>query len=357
MFHARYRLNGKRTFHSHDTDVFTVAKLKHAKFMSKVEEDRQSGTVVSHDFRSLGTLAAEFEKRLIASTIEPGTKVRYRYQVKRLQTNWPLVFGTAFATALVRSVGLEHVGNLRDHLKKDYAPAVVNQTLWGLSMLLDIAVEKHTLSVNPFNQRGTLQDAIYLPKKSKKPHLPSRADMERVFAEMNTVPNAENHPQWRVDLLKRRARDVSEHARFLAYSGMRVAEANAFEAKHDHGTLIEIPGTKTEAAARTVPVTVEMRTLLDDLKKRRPSGKLLTVDQSRLAIQRACKRLGLPKLTHHALRHYFITICVESGVDIPTIADWVGHADGGALLIKTYRHLRQEHSIAAAQKVQFRVAS
>lgn len=369
-YYARYRMNGTRTFHSHETDVFTTAKLKHAKFMAKVEEDRQNGSTISGDFRTLGVLAKEFESRLVASTIEDTTKRNYRIWLTRLKNNWQAAIGTPFETALVRSITLLEVAKLREHLRGaatykitntnkprfGYAPAVVNQTLTALRMLLDLAVEKDALGVNPFHERGTLQAAIYLPKKSKKPTLPSRADMERVFDEMARVPNAETYTgerAGRLAFLQTQARDASEHARFLAYSGMRLEEGNATEIRHYHGATIEVPGTKTDAAARTIPVTPPMRALLDQIKARRIGGKFLAVSTSLQAIQRACKRLGLPRLTHHHLRHYFITICVESGVDIPTVADWVGHTDGGALLVKTYRHLRQEHSIASAQKVRF----
>jgi hypothetical protein len=40
-------------------------------------------------------------------------------------------------------------------------------------------------------------------------------------------------------------------------------------------------------------------------------------------------------------------------VDIPTIANWLGHSDGGALLMSTYAHLRQTHSLRMAQQVSF----
>ena len=40
-------------------------------------------------------------------------------------------------------------------------------------------------------------------------------------------------------------------------------------------------------------------------------------------------------------------------MDIPTVSRWLGHKDGGALAMKTYGHLRREHSIAQAQKVSF----
>ena len=65
--------------------------------------------------------------------------------------------------------------------------------------------------------------------------------------------------------------------------------------------------------------------------------------------------LGAPgaHFRHHDFRHFFATTCIESGVDIPTVSRWLGHKDGGALAMRVYGHLRQEHSFSAAKKVTF----
>jgi integrase len=57
------------------------------------------------------------------------------------------------------------------------------------------------------------------------------------------------------------------------------------------------------------------------------------------ALTRACKTVGIKRITHHDLRHLFATLCIESGVDIPTVSKWLGHQDGGALAMKVYGHL------------------
>ncbi|MHB8523566.1 MAG: hypothetical protein ACYDH9_22810 [Limisphaerales bacterium] len=54
-----------------------------------------------------------------------------------------------------------------------------------------------------------------------------------------------------------------------------------------------------------------------------------------------------------AFRHFFATTCIESGVDIPTISRWLGHSDGGALAMRVYGHLRQEHSFAMIKRGDF----
>ncbi len=63
--------------------------------------------------------------------------------------------------------------------------------------------------------------------------------------------------------------------------------------------------------------------------------------------------MSIHRITHHDLRHLFATRCIESGVDIPTVSRWLGHKDGGALAMKVYGHLRDQHSVEMAQKVRF----
>ena len=79
----------------------------------------------------------------------------------------------------------------------------------------------------------------------------------------------------------------------------------------------------------------------------------MRVTQSELAMKAAEKKVGIAHLTHHDLRHLFATRCIESGVDIPTVSRWLGHKDGGALAMKVYGHLRNQHSASMAKLVNF----
>ena len=83
------------------------------------------------------------------------------------------------------------------------------------------------------------------------------------------------------------------------------------------------------------------------------SLKVFLVRMCQKAMNRAAKKIGMARITHHDLRHFYATVCIESGVDIPTVSRWLGHKDGGALAMRTYGHLRREHSVAQAQKVSF----
>ena len=51
----------------------------------------------------------------------------------------------------------------------------------------------------------------------------------------------------------------------------------------------------------------------------------------------------MTRVGFHDFRHFFASRCVMAGVDFMTIAESLGHKDGGILVGKTYGHLADEH--------------
>jgi integrase len=106
---------------------------------------------------------------------------------------------------------------------------------------------------------------------------------------------------------------------------------------------------------RRVPLIPDAHGLFERMRSERQGepleAKVFRVGECQKSLDRAAKKVGIDRITHHDLRHLFATRCIESGVDIPTVSRWLGHKDGGALAMKTYGHLRREHSIAQAQRV------
>jgi site-specific recombinase XerD len=84
-----------------------------------------------------------------------------------------------------------------------------------------------------------------------------------------------------------------------------------------------------------------------------PEKTVLKVTNARGAFDHACCEIGMKTISHKTLRHLFVTTAIESGIDVLTVSHWLGHKDGGALAMKVYGHLRNEHSKLAAQKVNF----
>lgn len=149
----------------------------------------------------------------------------------------------------------------------------------------------------------------------------------------------------------------------LAYSGCRLDEARNLRWEHvffDAGKeRIIITGGERRTKnyeLRTVPMSEALSGLLFRIHAERnpkPGDFIVQIQSAKKCIQTACRQLDFPKFTHHDFRHFFATTCIESGVDIPTISKWLGHKDGGALAMKVYGHLRQEHSAAQMKRVNF----
>jgi len=161
--------------------------------------------------------------------------------------------------------------------------------------------------------------------------------------------------------IQARAKHGADLVELLAYSGCRLAEATSLrwrDINFEKGTLTITGGeggTKNHEH-RTAPMTQALRKLLEGLRDDQtpqPDDFVAQIDSAKNGLAAASERLEYPAFTHHDFRHFFATTCIEAGVDIPTVSRWLGHKDGGALAMRVYGHLRQEHSLAAIQKVTF----
>ncbi len=61
----------------------------------------------------------------------------------------------------------------------------------------------------------------------------------------------------------------------------------------------------------------------------------------------------LKRVRLHDLRHCFASVSVMAGVDIPTVASFLGHMDGGQLVSRVYGHLADTHKARMAQRLSF----
>jgi integrase len=162
------------------------------------------------------------------------------------------------------------------------------------------------------------------------------------------------------------AKHCADLVRFLAFSGCRISEAwqvTWADVDTERGEIkvhnAKRSRTSNAHATRQIPIIPAMRQLIDRLRcERKPqlTERVCVLGECEKSLTRACVIVGIPRITHHDLRHLFATRCIEAGVDIPTVSRWLGHVDGGALCMKVYGHLRRTHSQQAAQLVTFGAA-
>jgi integrase len=164
-------------------------------------------------------------------------------------------------------------------------------------------------------------------------------------------------------------KEFSDYVRLLAYSGARRNEALALrwvDVDFERAQLtIGATGDTKNQTGRVVDFNEKLRIhLADMLKRRAPDSQWLFPSPQRgdkdihaksfresLGLARAHAKM--PGKAFHDLRHHFISYCVMSGIDYMTIAEWVGHQDGGILIGKVYGHLADTHKKEQAQRVNF----
>jgi len=295
-------------------------------------------------------IAIHLERCRLNSSLAPNSKLRREISVKAVLKTWPglpsldarrisssdcqqwaaraLQEGTGFVAPNTRTI------------RKGMSVSAFNKCVDTLRAVFEIAREHGVVDRNPaasVSKRRVRQKRLDLPSS------------EQFRAIVTNVSNA--GARW--------SKDCADMVRFLAFSGARLREATALcwgDVDLARNRLM-IAGTKSESSERRIPIFSPMAALLTEMRARRgeePAGaSILRVKECLVALRSACRKVGIKTLTHHDLRHLFATSCIESGVDIPTVSRWLGHSDGGTLAMKTYGHLRQEHSDAQAARVRF----
>lgn len=217
---------------------------------------------------------------------------------------------------------------------KRYSPSVANKVLSAGKRLGKILIE------NGLRLDDPTADLKRVPIRTSHREMPGREDMAKIIEFIRTRG-------------KQKCLESSRMVAVLAFSGMRVGECRALKREELSGEwlLIGSTGETKGRAFRRVPISAPLRAVFDEMLAERPDGPLFTMANPRRALHSACEVLKLPDLRVHDLRHFFATWCIESGVDIPTVAKWLGHKDGGALAMRTYGHIRDEHGAQAAKRL------
>jgi integrase len=132
--------------------------------------------------------------------------------------------------------------------------------------------------------------------------------------------------------------------RVVVYSGAGHAEVEALDWGDDQGSVLRIPGTKTETRDRLIPIGPELRAVLDEVPKADRRGPIvepwLNVNRD---LGRACERASIePRVTAHDLRRTFGSWLAQRGVSTKAIGELLGHAPGSKMADLTYSVLTDE---------------
>ncbi len=271
-------------------------------------------------------------------TLKPASALRFDVSIKAI--------APAFSGLQIRHVTAKHCEAWAVTRAADVASSTFNNDLNAMRGVFRYAVAHGLILRDP-------SASVKRPKnRNRGPAVPAREQFAAIGAAIRASAQGKGS-------------DGADMVELLAYSGMRAGEARALrwrDVNFSQGVFTVTggaTGTKNHVQ-RTVPLSDELRTLLERLKCERgsvaPAACILQTASTKKCLQTACRKLAVPPVHHHSFRHYFATCAIESGVDIPTVARWLGHKDGGALLMRTYAHLQQAHSREQMQRVSFHPA-
>lgn len=343
MFYGRVKVSGKIIRRKLDTTVYTTAKLRLLDFLKEQRETAAGKTVPVPSFKDGRAL---FEQEIKNDpALAPKTVAYKEFNLKLLARTW-VDLDSLKLTEITPQACVEWSGRLA----KEVSAEAYNHTLGVFRSVFDRAAKVYRRDGGPLLENPA--DAVKrLGVKPKKLQLPEPEQFLQLVKEVAEAGGG----------FSRRCADLIQ---FLAFSGCRISEAKEVKWSDVDWQRNEIvvhsvkrQQTSSVDRIRRIPIIPPMKLLLERLQKDYPdrdeTETVCMVYECEKAMTRACAKIGINRITHHDLRHLFATRAIESGVDIPTVSRWLGHVDGGALAMRTYGHLRNEHSQAMAAKVKF----
>ena len=354
-FYARVAAGGKSIWTSLKTNRKSIAEERLEEYVSNARRQRATGVKTANGKLTFGDAVALYRKNFQLDPELAGNTKSFRAAgVKLVFKTWPGVGALSvrkMTVPMVRDWALKMRAETKPYVPKrakracrnstGASPTTFNCALDAVRLTLDIAVEAGHLFTNPARDKSIKRAA----PKQKRLQLPTRDQFQEIVTAIDNAGTGD-------------CKAAAEMARFLAYTGARKNEANNVlwrDVDFDIGR-VTLRVTKN-GEPRDVPMIPECRALLETMWEKRtdesPDKPVLRVKAALGFLETACKQVGAPRMGHHSLRHLFATTAIEAGIDIPTVAKIMGHKDGGALAMKVYGHLRDEHAQAAMQKISF----
>lgn len=332
-YYSRTFIGSREEWKSHRTKVFSIGEARHRKHQAGVKDRRETQAAVDTGKLTFGQAVQLYLDALKLDTEKKDSTKHYHEQVVRV-----IQKGFDPDKAIKRISPLE-CQMWAQRLKGSATRH--NGAVGILRAILQVGVVSGVMPSNP---------AQLIERRSvrpEKPTLPTREQFEKMLEAIRKSGSRHSKP-------------CADFVAGLAYTGLRLSEANRLtwqDVDVEKGTLkVRNIGTGTKnREERTVPLIPDALALFTRMQGEypdpTPGAPVFLVRESQKALNAAAKKAKMARITHHDLRHLFSTSCIESGVDIPTVSRWLGHKDGGALLMKTYGHLRDDHSMESAKLV------
>jgi len=359
VYYSRITLGGKRRFRSLHTTLKSVAvvELKKLEVLATAQRGVVSKTSEPPP-RTFGDCLEIYRSRLVHDVTHSPKTILFRENgIRSIAKYWHAMEKAPhqitpddvmiWLQAMSQAPRFVPPKATRDayHVKAkvgELSASTHNRSVDAIRGVLDIAVERGLVTVNIARTKAIKRRT----QKPKRLNLPSVGQFRKILEHLEKSP-LHTH------------REALFLIEFCAFTGARIKEAIGVmwgDVEEQAVWLDKVKGS-IDRPGRRIPLIPQARELIAKIRSTRGHVNLdepvLRIRECQKTLDAVCQEVGTPRLTHHDLRHLFATRAIEQGVDIPTVSRWLGHKDGGALCMKTYGHLRDEHSQKMAAQVIF----
>jgi len=327
-YYASAKVGGKIIRRCLETDDFNVAKNRLPGVLAEMKGAKNVSKAAS-----LG-IAIQEEAKREDPTIEEST----RHYYEQISVSLVKVAARLPDNPLGKSISRVKLAELRD-LMDEYAKSYSETRYNGVLALLRRTYERAADAGYVASNVPVGLKRLY--PKDKEYDLPTAEELASIVADI-------------LSQKKRFSKATAAAVEFMAYTGLRISEAQKIRWKNVKAEWLTTSNAKNEKI-RQIPLIPAALDLLNRLKSAGvptgPNDPVMLVKSPRIALDNSCERLSIQHMRIHDLRHIFATRCIEAGVDFKTLAEWLGHQDGGVLCARVYGHLCKKHSSEMAKKV------
>ena len=135
-------------------------------------------------------------------------------------------------------------------------------------------------------------------------------------------------------------------------------KSTCYESRDENGKYVKMTDSTKSHRTRVIPFPKQLLPIFKELKTRSKSGYVIenakgeqmSVRSYQKSFELLVEKLGISKLSFHALRHTFATRALESGMDVKTLSDILGHKSA-TVTLNRYAHSLMEHKQTAMDKL------
>ncbi|MBQ8328802.1 MAG: site-specific integrase [Lachnospiraceae bacterium] len=254
----------------------------------------------------------------------------------------------------------------KEHKRKGMTTRAANDAIYLLKSVFKTAIEERVIEWNPVTVKPLkrteplARDTIHraLTRQETKLFLKKAHELDSAYYNLY------------VFLLNTGARLGEAGALFIADVGKDGAHICRTITRTEDGGYMIGEDTKTAAGRRLVPMNAAARKAWDDQKNinamlsdgkiiglktpvfKAPRGSLLKSANVNADIKRVCEKAGIERFSVHAFRDSFATRCVESGMQVKTLQEILGHTDV-SMTLGLYAHCMDDQKQEQLKAVNF----